>query len=185
MKQRTPFHKRHENWHVLHSDIVYQGRLTVMKDRLLKPTGHEMDYTYLAGKGASATLAFNDDQQVILTYQYRHPLRKMVFDLPAGGILENESPEQAAVRELKEETGFTAHEIYLLGQFYPGPGLMSQVVHVFCAKSLEIGNPAPDEHEIIEVVFMDWTELLQMVLSGDGIDVALAYAVMMYAMHNP
>ncbi len=171
-------------WQVLDSQTVYQGRLTVAKDRLLKPTGDEMDYTYLAGGEAAAVLAFTPEKQVVLTRQYRHPLRRTIFDLPAGGLQSGEDPEEAARRELAEETCFTAQAVRLLGRLYYAPGLTSGVVYVFLAHVQERGRLNLDEHEIIEVVLMDWSEVLQLVLSDEAVDSALGYAVLRYAVER-
>jgi ADP-ribose pyrophosphatase len=175
---------KNEEWKILNSKIEYQERITVVKDHLLTPKNLEMDYIYIhpANYCAAAMLAFTSDMRVVLTHQYRHPLRKMVLDLPAGGVKKDEDPKQAALRELKEETGFEAKDIHSLGQFYPTPGLSSQIVHVFYAKSLKAGITSFDEHEAIDVVLIDWLELLNKVVVGEeAIDVTLAYAVMRYA----
>ena len=168
-------------WQVLNSRVVFQGWLTVARDRLLKPDGDQMDYTYIASSDAAAVLAFTDAGQVVLTRQYRHPLRRVILDLPAGGVRAGETPEQAARRELAEETGFTARDMRSLGRFFPVPGMMGHSVHVFCARGIEHGDAAPDEHEIIDLVLIDWADLLRQVVSGEATDVTVAYAVLLYA----
>lgn len=173
-----------ESWQVLHSEVVYKQRLTIVKERLLKPSGEEMDYTFVSTKGAAAVLAFTDPDHVILTRQYRHPIRKELFDLPAGGILVGESPQDAAIRELSEETGFTAKIMEPLGVMHPAPGLMSQLVFVFCAKELIAGETKLDENEVIDRVVVRWSDLLEKVLSAEGIDGTLAFAVLLYAIRN-
>src|SRR5579859_5189521 len=147
---------RAEDWQTLGSELVFQGWVKVARDRLRKPSGDEMDYTYILTRNAVAVLAFRSDGHVVLTRQYRHPVRRMVFDLPAGGIHEEETAEQAALRELTEETGFRANRIEWLGAFIPAPGLMSHSVSVFLADGLQGGKQNLDEHEIIEVVLMEW-----------------------------
>ena len=78
-------------WQIIRSQIEYKGRKTVLKDRLRKPTGDEMDYTYILGGNAVAVLAFVEDKKVVLTRQYRHPIRQTIYDLPAGGAYSGES----------------------------------------------------------------------------------------------
>lgn len=168
-------------WQSVGSQVVFQGWLTVMRDRLLKPDGGEMDYTYIASSDAAAVLAFTDAGQVVLTRQYRHPLRRVILDLPAGGVHVGETPEQAARRELAEETGLSARDMRLLGRFFPAPGMMDHSVHVFCARGIEQGAAAPDEHELIDMVLVEWPDLLRQIVSGDATDVTVAYAVLLYA----
>lgn len=167
-------------WQVLNSEIVFHEWLTVVRDTLRKPDGSEMPYRYLAGSGAAAVLAFTAQNQVVLTRQYRHPQRCTIFDLPAGGIHGDETPQEAARRELAEETGYVAGAIEKLGHYAPLPGLTSHVCHVFTARDLMPGAVDLDEHEVIDVVLMDWDDVVKMVLSNQAIDGSLAYAVLRY-----
>jgi len=168
-------------WQIIQSQVEYKGRYTVLKDRLKKPAGDEMDYTYLSGVDAVAVLAFVDGDKVVLTKQYRHPLRKTIYDLPAGGVCENEDFLTAAKRELAEETGYIASELKFLGRFYHAPGLASNTAHIFTTHAIEAGTPKLDDNEIIQVVLMPWDDVLKLVLAEQAVDSALAYAVLRYA----
>lgn len=172
--------EEHQEWQILQSEIVFQDWLTVVRDTLRKPDGSEMPYRYLAGRGAAAVLAFTEQNQVVLTRQYRHPQRRTIFDLPAGGIHEGETAQEAALRELAEETGYTAGSMQKLGHYAPLPGLTSHVCHVFIARDLTPGAVNLDENEVIDVVLVDWTHVVKMVLSNEIIDGSLAYAVLRY-----
>ena len=174
-------------WDVLATEIAFQQRVTGVRDRLRTPCGAEMDYVWIAGSDAAATLALTDDDAVVLTRQYRHPLRRVILDLPAGGVHPDETPAEAARRELREETGYLADDLRLLGRFYPVPGLLSYTVHVFVARVHPGGAPAYDEREIVEVVTTPWADLLRRVVgdpasaADEPVDVTLAYAVLRYA----
>jgi ADP-ribose pyrophosphatase len=167
-------------WNVLTSEVVFDNVITILRDRLRKPDGDEMDYHYITSLGSSSVLAFTDDEQVVLTRQYRHPLRQVVYDLPAGGIRAGELPQEAALRELAEETGYTAHEIDLLGRYCPLPGTIAHTCHVFVARNLRSGARNLDENEVIDVVLEPWQAVVDMVLSGDAVDGSLVYAVLRY-----
>ena len=171
-------------WQIIQSQIEYKGWHTVLKDRLKKPTGDEMDYTYIVGGDVVAVLAFVENDNVVLTRQYRHPLRQTIYDLPAGGVRENEDCRAAAFRELSEETGYVAKDLTLLGRIYPAPGLHGTTGHVYVTHSIKEGIAKPDEHELIEVVLMQWDEVLNLVLADKAVDSALAYAVLRYAALN-
>lgn len=171
---------RAEEWEILSSTTEYQNRLTVVCDELLKPDGGQMEYRYFAGKESASVLAFTEQNQVVLTQQYRHPLRMSIFDLPAGGIGRGETPSAAALRELAEETGYVAKSIEKLGHFFPLPGTTSHCCHVFVAHELELGETNLDEHEVVEVVLKDWQEVVNMVLSNEAVDGSLVYAVLRY-----
>ena len=83
----------------------------IRQDRLRhQESGEEKDYFYLTSPGeAVATVALTDDSCVLLTRQYRHPLRRVIWDLPAGAMQPDEDPAVAAQRELEEETGYRAN----------------------------------------------------------------------------
>lgn len=169
-----------QKWSVLASEVVFDNPITIVRDRLRKPDGSEMDYHYLTSLGSSSVLAFTEDEQVVLTQQYRHPLGQVIYDLPAGGIWAGELPQEAALRELAEETGYIAHEIDLLGRYSPLPGTMAHTCHVFVARKLQLGPNNLDENEVIEVVLKPWQEVVDMVLTGAAVDGSLVYAVLRY-----
>jgi ADP-ribose pyrophosphatase len=167
-----------QKWSVLASEVVFDNWITVVRDRLRKPDGGEMDIHYVDSAGSSSVLAFTEDDQVVLTRQYRHPLRQVIYDLPAGGIHEGESPREAALRELAEETGYVPGHIDMLGRFNPLPGSIAHTCHVFVARDLRAGASNLDEHEMIDVVLKPWPEVVDMVLTGAAVDGSLVYAVL-------
>ncbi|MEQ4206044.1 NUDIX hydrolase [Actinopolymorpha sp. B9G3] len=169
-----------QQWSVIASEVVFSNWITIVRDRLRKPDGGEMDIHYINSSGSSSVLAFTEDEQVVLTRQYRHPLRQVLYDLPAGGIQVGELPREAAQRELAEETGYIAHEIELLGRYNPLPGTIAHTCHVFVARTLQLGANNLDEHEVIEVVLKPWQEVVDMVLTGEAVDGSLVYAVLRY-----
>lgn len=173
-----------QKWQILNSTVEYQNRVTIICDELLKPDGTTMEYRYAQGRGSASVLAFTEQNQVVLTRQYRHPHRQVIFDLPAGGIHKNETPEEAALRELAEETGYVAGRIEKLGHYCPLPGSISHTCYVFVAHDLKPGATNLDEHEIVEVVLKDWDEVIEMVLSNEIIDGSLVYAVLRYLVSN-
>lgn len=167
-------------WQVLKSEIIFQDWVTVVRDMLRKPDGSVMPFRYVGGGEAAVALAFTAQNQVVLTQQYRHPLRRTILDLPGGGIHEGETPQEAARRELSEETGYVAGSVQKLGHYAPLPGMIPHVCHVFVARDLTPGPNNLDEHEVIDVVLVDWDEVVEMVLSNEAIDGPLSYAVLRY-----
>src|SRR4051812_50133 len=116
-------------WQVVTSEVVYEGRFTVIKDQLRWPDGTIRDYTWIdSPAGVVAVLPFDADGRVVLTKQYRHPLKRIILDLPAGGLYPGEAPADGAARELREETGYVAQSLTRLGGFYPSPGIRSVAV---------------------------------------------------------
>jgi len=161
-----------------------RGRCVVV-DTLEFADGSRHEYVYFSGwgspstsAGAVAIAAFTKDDKIILTKQYRHPLGKMINDLPAGGIHIGETPKQAALRELEEETGYTTDKLKWIGRFNWNPSNMAGTVEIFFTKNLKPkGKPDPDEIANIELV--DFSKVLDRVMKGKYIDSALIIATLL------
>ncbi|HEY6485902.1 MAG TPA: NUDIX hydrolase [Candidatus Cybelea sp.] len=137
---------------MLESREVFRGRVfTVRADELEYEDGttHRVD---VVEHGASlAILATPAPGKVALVRQYRHPARTSLWELPAGTSEPGESPAQGARRELREETGYTAGRLDLIGSFWMTPGFCSELMHIFHADELVEGAPAFDDDERIEI----------------------------------
>lgn len=147
-----------EKVRVVESKTLYnkQGRHVVV-DVLEFADGSRHEWVYFKGLGAKPSAvvvaAFTEDNKIILTKQYRHPMGKAIYDLPAGGIHEDETPKQAAQRELEEETGYTTDKLEWIGKFCWAPSNMAGTVEIFFTKTLRLkGKFNPDEIMNIELV---------------------------------
>jgi len=178
-------HTKSENVKVLKSEVVYERHSRkVVVDTLEFADGSRHEWIYFGdakvkdNPTAVAVAAFSKDGKMLLVKQYRHPLGKLIYDLPAGGIRLGEDPQQAALRELEEETGYTSENLAWIGRFNWAPGNMAGVVELFFTKDLKIkGDFRMDE--IAEVEFMDFDKVLEKVLRGKFIDSTLIIAALM------
>ena len=99
---------------------------------------------------------------MILVRQYRHITRDFSWEIPGGGILPGEPPEQAAQRELREESGYRAGHLRRLGGFWPNNAYLDEVIHVYMADDL-VADPLPaDEDEHLETRTFPFDEVLAM-----------------------
>jgi len=115
------------------------------------------------------------NEEVVLVRQFRHGSEEMSLEIP-GGIMDEDDPFEAALRELQEEIGFKANKMELLGVLRPQPALFNNRFFVFLATELEkVGDPLPEESEEIELVKMPLDQVLKDMASGK-IDHALVLA---------
>jgi len=176
------------NVRIVESRVIYNkhGR-RVVEDIIEYADGSRHEWVYFKGKknvGAVAVAAFTKDNKIILTRQYRHPFGVLMYDLPAGGMIDGETPEQAALRELEEETGFSAGKLEWIGRFTWAPGAMGPgTVEIFFTRSLKPkGDFNPDE--IANLEFVDFQKVLRKVLKGEYIDSALVIAVLLISVRG-
>ncbi len=178
-----------EDVKVKESRVIYSkhGR-RIVEDVLQFADGSTHEWVYFSGAGAKAgavaVAAFTDDNKMILTKQYRHPFRRIIHDIPAGGAKDGEPFEQAALRELEEETGYTAKTLEWIGRFTWAPGNMGPgTVEIFFTKSLRRKGDF-DSNEIADIEFRDFNEVLEKVLHGEFIDSALVIATLLVSVRG-
>ena len=118
-------------------------------------------------------------ENIITLREYRYPIRSWQTELPGGLIDPGETPEQAAVRELKEETGYTAEHFHYMGSINPSVAYTEEVIHLYAATGLIPGEADPDEDEALELVEYDFGEAYKMAASGKLVDAKTIAAVFM------
>lgn len=103
-------------------------------------------------------IPMTSDNQILLIEQYRHGIEEVTLEIPGGMVDEDESAEEAAVRELLEETGYAPREVVALGKSRPNPAIQDNWVHHFLALDIELKQePEFDttEHAVIRFVSLD------------------------------
>ena len=166
-------------WRTLSHAVAYQRRIQVIEELVGTPDGDEFVYIYVkSAHDVVATLAITHDRQAVLVREYRHPIRKIIYNLPSGSIPDGETPSQAARRELAEEAGYIAHTLTPLGSMVPFPGAIVGTIHLFLARDLHPTPQRLDTHEYIEVTPLPVDEVIQRTLRGEFEDGALQLAVL-------
>lgn len=117
-------------------------------------------------KGASAVIAINEKDELILVKQYRKAVEDFLFELPAGKIDLTEEPMECALRELREETGYVAENITKIFEIYSSPGFSNEKIHLFKAENLTYTKTNFDEDEDIEVLSISKDGAKKMLESG-------------------
>jgi ADP-ribose pyrophosphatase len=171
-----------EGWERLGSERLLENRyFSLRSDRLRLPDGGIKDpYFVLERPDAAIVFPLTESGEVVLVRQYRPPLEMMELGLPAGLVEKGESPEEAARRELAEETGFTGGEWEPLGSLASSPSLKDNWAYLFLARGVEKTKaPDPDEHELVEVTRVSVEELLNLVRCGEVVSSSGVAAIML------
>jgi len=152
---------------------IYKGRIVDLRvEQVTLPNGTTVELELMHHGGASAVVAVDDGERVILLRQYRHAAGGYIWELPAG-ILDSpgEPPEACAARELREEAGVAAGELAHLGTIFTTPGFCDERIHLFLARRLtETGHGHEPDEVIAEIARIAFPEALAMIRRGDIVD---------------
>ncbi len=165
------------------TEDIYVGRVLALRtDDVQMPGGRVAARQVLEHPGAVAIAALDDDDRLMMIYQYRHPLGRRLWELPAGLLdVAAEDPQETAKRELAEEAGLAATQWAALLDVSPSPGFSDESVRVFLARGLqEVGRPelVDDEEADLTSRWVPLTEAVSMVLSGEIVNGVTAAAVL-------
>lgn len=156
---------------LLASKRIYEGRLVNLRqDAVLLSSGRETVREVVEHPNCVAIVAINSEDNVVMVRQFRKPVEGVLLEIPAGVIEPDEEPQQCALRELEEETGYMAGKMERIGGFYSSPGYSTEFLHLFLATDLQRGSTRPDEDEIIEVVSIPWEQIPGLIVAGEVCD---------------
>ncbi len=128
--------------------------------------------------GGVCVLPVDEEGYAFCVRQYRYPPAEHLLEAPAGKLEPGEEPLACAVRELSEETGFTAGKLIPLGGYYTSPGFSTERLYLYLATELRKGEAHPDEGELLETVRIPLKELAGKALQGESPDGKTAIAVL-------
>lgn len=138
------------------SSLAFSGHFfEIRSDTVRLSDGLLAPRQYVTHPGAVAIVAILPDGRFLLERQYRHPLRRVILELPAGKLDPGETPLQTGQRELLEETGYTAKKWTKLACITPCVGYSSELLWFYLAEELEYVGTRLDEGELIDVVHYD------------------------------
>lgn len=153
---------------IISTDQIYDGhilQLNVHQVRL--PDGTRAQREVLHHPGAVAMVALDNAQNVVLVKQFRSGSRRITLEIPAGLLEPDEDPQDAIVREMREETGYRPQTVTAIGGVYPVPGISDEYIHLFYGRDLVHDPLAQDDEEFIEVVRLPIETALAMIDRGE------------------
>lgn len=153
------------------SERLYEGKILNLRvDTVELPDKKYSKREIVEHPGSVAVIPITDDGSIILIKQYRKAVERFLLELPAGKMEINEEPRVTAIRELKEETGYTTEKMEYLIEFYTSPGFTNEKIYLFLATNLVKEEAEQDTDEYITVEKYNIDVLMKMIERGEITD---------------
>lgn len=160
-------------------EIFHGVALHVVKDQIMLPDGTTSVREISLHNGAAAVIPILPDGRVIMERQFRYAHGRVMLEIPAGKLnTPDEPPLEGAKRELSEETGAVANRYTYLGSLAPSPALINEVIHIFMAEDITLGESHLDSGEFLDIEYYTLDQLYDMVMSGEIVDAKTQIAIL-------
>ncbi|MEK7353790.1 MAG: NUDIX hydrolase [Chloroflexota bacterium] len=151
----------------LSSNVIFDGQMLKLRiDTVQMPSGRTSTREIVEHRDVVVIVAVDADDNVLMVRQFRQPLGKELLEIPAGGIDGEETPEEAVLREMQEETGYLPRKIERLGGFYSAPGFCTEYMHLFLATDLIPSRLTAEDTEVIRLERLPISKISSLVTSG-------------------
>ena len=157
--------------HVDSTTLLSGGFLEVRRDTVRLPDGRSATREFIQHPGAVAVIPILDDGRLVLVRQHRYPVAKVLLEWPAGKRGPHETTLACGLRELLEETGYTAREWAYAGEIHNAAAYSSESIWLWFARGLQAGPARPDDGEFVETVMLGADELQALDVAGGLSDV--------------
>jgi 8-oxo-dGDP phosphatase len=155
-----------EHWPVESSrELLRNWLISVRSDQVRMPDNHSAERSIVTHPGAVAVVALDDADRVLMIRQYRHPVSRLLWEIPAGlRDVAGEPLLETARRELLEETGYQARDWHTLVDYFTSPGFTTERLRIFLARGLKLADDNGYERENEEKFLVtDWLPLQEAV----------------------
>ncbi|HLX54123.1 MAG TPA: NUDIX hydrolase [Aquella sp.] len=166
---------------LINSTEIASGKwIKITHDTVKLPNGKTAFREYIKHPGGVGIIAITENNQIVLEYQYRHPVESIMLEIPAGKLDPKEDPLDAAKREFQEETGYSAKTWLRLGSCLPCIAYSTDRIIYYLAQDLVTGAPKLDEGEFLETILMDVDECFDRAYQGEITDGKTLAGLMLY-----
>lgn len=163
-------------------ELKYRAHVfDVYNDYLTMPDGREVVYDFIDHRAGACVLPVTENGDIVLVSQYRNSVDDITLEAPAGLIEDGETPEQAARRELREETGCSVDRLEFVAETVPAIGTSNEKTYVYIGRGIAKGQMRPDENEFVEREVIPISEALDMISDGRIVDSKTIIAIYAYA----
>lgn len=163
--------------------LIHNGKIIdYYQDTIKLPNGNEAIYDFIKHKGAAAMIAVREDGRLLMVRQWRNAIERYTLEIPAGGLNSVDEPtKEAAIRELKEETGYIAENVQFLLRIHTTVAFCSEGIDIYLATGLKRHESQHlDEDEFVDVGAYTLEELVQIIYDGKIEDAKTICAIMTY-----
>jgi len=177
------------SWNILTSTVERSFRIFDLRtDRAVSPrTGVAHDFFILESPPWVNVIPLTSDDQVVLIRQYRHGTRQTTLEIPGGLVEDFDDPRSAALRELREETGFEGRHPFFVGKVHPNPAILNNECHTFAVLDVvRTGEQKPDDKEDIEVLTRPLAQIPELIATGQIThSLVLCAFLQFFMLHRP
>ncbi len=167
------------------SHKAYQGRfISVREDTYLFENEAPFTSDVVLHPGATVILPIQEDGKLLLIKQWRRTIQEILIEAPAGMLDPGEPIIECAMRELREETGYSAKKLTPMGKIWTAPGFCNEVLHLFLAEGLSKSPLPKDAHEAIDLFPVKLEDAIEMIESGEITDAKTTVLILRYSLQK-
>lgn len=161
-------------------NLIFDGKvLHVYCDDIIRPDGKSAKREYCKHLGAVCVVPLTEDNEVICVKQYRYAHHRAFIEIPAGKLdYAGEDRREAALRELREETGALCESLTHIGDIIPSPAILTERISMYLAEGLSFTDTEFDDGEFIEIIRIPLSSLVDMIMRGEIEDAKTQTAIL-------
>lgn len=159
---------------------VFKGNLVELYfDKVRLPNNKIATREKVLHPGAVAVVPVNKNNEIVFVKQYRYPINKVLIEIPAGKLENNESPIECAERELGEEVGAVDGKFIHLTTIYTSPGFCNEKIDIYLVQDFIEKGSNPDDDEFLHIIKIHFDECISMISSGEISDAKSIIGILM------